>query len=188
MFNLRKKLTSALLLTGLILSACDNPEQKEAKYLERGNQLFDAGEYEKARIEYKNALRIKPTDVELIYRVGMVEDAEGNLRGAFVDFTHAEEQNAHYRPALIKLAEYYVAAGIYDQAQKRIDVVLGDTPDDADAHGLHAAILLRQKDLAGADKEVHAALNKDPANIIGYSVLTGIYRDRRRFNQSADNS
>ena len=46
------------------------PEEKETKYLRRGNTLFQQGEYEKARLEYKNAARIMPTDAEVDYRMG----------------------------------------------------------------------------------------------------------------------
>jgi tetratricopeptide (TPR) repeat protein len=164
-----------LALFCLSLAGCDSPKEKEARYLKRGNELFEQGQFEKARIEYKNAARIQPTDAEVAYRLGLVDEATGDLRSAYIDFTHAEEQDAHFHPALLKLGEYYLAGEQYDEVQKRLDVMLADTPDDADAHALHAALLLRQKDDAGTEKEARAALAKDPANVIAFSVLTGLY-------------
>ncbi|HEU0117616.1 MAG TPA: tetratricopeptide repeat protein, partial [Alphaproteobacteria bacterium] len=62
-------LTSSALCLILILAGCGGtPEQKEARYLKHGNELFDAGDYEKARVEYRNAARAKPTDPEIGYR------------------------------------------------------------------------------------------------------------------------
>lgn len=55
----------------LPLMGCDGPEQKAARYIKRGNALFEEGEPEKARVEYKNARRLKPTDSEPFYRLGL---------------------------------------------------------------------------------------------------------------------
>jgi len=166
---------SSLLLAGLLLTGCGTPEEKEARYLKRGNEFFDRGEYEKARVEYKNAARIKPTEAEPRYRLGLVEEAEGNLRVAFADFLHAEEQDPHFHPTLIKLADYYLVGNQLEQAQKRIDVVLSDLPDDPEGHALRAALLLHQKDYAGTEKEARFALEKDVTNATAYMILTGLY-------------
>nr|MDP9128681.1 tetratricopeptide repeat protein [Pseudomonadota bacterium] len=164
-------------LISLALAACSSPEEKEARYLKRGNDLFDKGQYDAARVEYKNAARLKPTDPEPPYRLGLIEEEQGNIRGAFVDFSHAEQQSAAYHPAILKIAEYYIAAEQYDEAQKRLDIVQHDTPEDPQAHALHAAILLRQKNLGDAETEAKGALAKDPINVTAYSVLTGVYNN-----------
>ncbi|HUY68713.1 MAG TPA: tetratricopeptide repeat protein [Alphaproteobacteria bacterium] len=159
----------------LALAGCGSPQQRAAAYLKRGNQLFAEGQYEKARLEYKNALRLEPASANLAYRLGLVEEAERHYRPAFVDFTHAEEQNAHFAPALLKLAEYYLVAGRLDETQKRIDTVLAKKPNDADAHALHAGVLLRRKDFTGCEKEARFALAQDPGDAVAYAVLAGLY-------------
>src|SRR6185312_9133358 len=159
----------------LTLGACEKPEEKESRYLKRGNELFEQGQFEKARIEYKNAARIKPADPEVVYRFGMLDEAEGDIRGAFDAFTQAEQQDAHFGPALIKLAEYYLTAGREDEAEKRISIALSDNPNNADALSMHAAYLLRQKDFDGAEKEARAALSHDNSNLYAYTVLAGLY-------------
>ncbi len=170
-----KSLIAAFLGLSLLLTGCSSPEQKEANYIKRGNKLFDQGAYEKARIEYKNAARIKPTDWEVRYRIGLVDEAEGNLHAALSDFLAAEQQNAHYKPALLKLGKYFMAANQYDESQKRLDVVFSDSPDEPEAHAIEAGLDLRKKDFPAAETEARAALSKDPANITAYSVLTGLY-------------
>ncbi|MGE3623407.1 MAG: tetratricopeptide repeat protein, partial [Bdellovibrionales bacterium] len=157
------------------LAACDSAEEKEARYIKRGNELFEEGAYEKARLEYKNALRLKPADPEIAYRLGLIDEAQGNFASAFGGFTRAEQQNDRYHPALLKLAEYYIAGGQYERAKERIGKVLADLPDDAGAHALNAAILLRHSDNEGAEKEARLSLSKDPANVTAFSVLAGVY-------------
>jgi tetratricopeptide (TPR) repeat protein len=173
----RKKILAlfGFLALALPLTGCDNPEQKEARYIRHGNALFEKEEFEKARIEYKNAAKIKPTDAEPIYRIGLVDEQEGDLRNAFSNFTAAEQQDVHYHPAALKVAQYFLGAQQLDEARKRIDATLSEDPNDAEAHALSAALLLREKKLDGAEAEARIALAKDPANVSACSALTGIY-------------
>src|SRR5262249_16294676 len=87
----------------------DTPKQKEAKYIQRGNEYFEKEQYLKARIEYKNAAKLVPTDPEIAYRWGLVDEAEDEIRNAFTNFMAAEQQSPHYAPALKKLAHYLIA-------------------------------------------------------------------------------
>jgi tetratricopeptide (TPR) repeat protein len=170
---------SRILCVGLacivFLTGCEKPAQKEAKYIQRGNALYDQGEYDKARLEYKNAEQIMPTDAEPRYRLGLVDESQNDPRNAFANFISAEQQNPHYHPALLKIAQYFIAAEQYNEADHRLNIVLGDMPDDPEGHALRASILLRRKEYDGAEKEARIALAKDPDNITATSVLTGLY-------------
>ncbi len=169
---LRLSLGLALLLC---LSACDNPQQKFTAYIKHGDALFDQEDFEKARLDYKNAARLQPTAAEPLYRLGLVDEAEGDLHNAFDNFEAAEQQDIHFHPAALKIAEYYMAAEQYEEAHKRVDAALAENPDDAEAHALNAALMLREKHLDAAEREAQAALAKDPNNISATSALTGIY-------------
>ena len=169
------KTSAAILLICLALTSCSSPDEKEARHMRKGNALFEAGEYEKARIEYKNALKIKPTEAEIFYRLGLVEEAENNFRDAFNGFTRAEQQDPHFHPALLKVGEYYLAAEEYAETQKRLDTVLTDSPEEPEGRALNAAMLLRHKKFDEAEAEARFALSKEPSNIVAYSVLVGLY-------------
>jgi tetratricopeptide (TPR) repeat protein len=165
----------ALVLLAISLSGCSKPEEKAAQYIKRGNELFDEGKLEKARVEYKNAGRIKPTDPEIAYRMALIDEAEGDFRGAYEGYNIATQQDAHFHPALLKLAEYYLAGDHFDEVSSRIEIVLADNPNDAEGHALRAALLLRQKDYSGTEKEARTALDRDPKNVSAFSVLAGLY-------------
>ncbi len=170
---------SLFAIMALTASGCSSPADKEAKYLKRGSAYLKQKEFDKARIEYRNAMRIAPTDPEVFYRVGLLDEAEGELRNAFVDFNHAIEQNERFAPALLKVAQYYVAAGQTEEAETRVRTVLADNADDPEANGLDAAIKLRNGQDDEAEKQARFALAKDPANITAVSVLTGLYVKRQ---------
>jgi Tfp pilus assembly protein PilF len=82
------------------------------------------------------------------YRLGLVDEAEGDLRNAFANFSHAVEQDPKHYPSLLKLANYYFAAEQFDEAEQRLNTVLAGQPDNPNAHALRAALLLRRHDAA----------------------------------------
>ena len=46
------------------LVGCSGKEERQAKYLERAQQYFDKGDFDKARIETKNVLQINSNNKE----------------------------------------------------------------------------------------------------------------------------
>ncbi|MDD2325611.1 MAG: tetratricopeptide repeat protein [Alphaproteobacteria bacterium] len=172
----RKNWAMAGLLFVLLANAgCDSQDDREAKYLQRGNALFEQKDYARARIEYKNAARIKPSDAQVRYRLGLVDEAEGELRNAFAQFMAAEQQDAHYVPALKRLVHYLIAGGDLGEANKRIQTLLKEAPDDTEVYALHAALLFRSKDYETAEQVAKKALDRDAHCLVAYSVLTGLY-------------
>ncbi|HNS44938.1 MAG TPA: hypothetical protein PKH37_06910, partial [Alphaproteobacteria bacterium] len=171
------KLTLTVLLGSalLFLGGCDSPEEKQEKYILRGDRYLEQRDYVHARLEYKNAAKINPTNVKVIYSLGLVEEAEGNIQLAFSAFMTAEQQDANFEPAVQKLAEFFLTAQQYDEAKIRIERLLTITPNNSMGHALNASLLLRQKNFAAADKEVQRALDLDGKNVVAYSVLSGIY-------------
>lgn len=182
MNNSFRKALFSFVAVGLVLAltACDSPEQKEAKFLRRGNALYEAGAFDKAALEYKNAARLKPTDAEPLYRIGLVAEQKGDLRNAFIGFSAAEQQDAHYSPAVLKVAQYHIAAESLDEARKRIDSVLADDPQNAEAHALSASILLREQKFDQAEEEAQKALKIASDNVSATSALVGIYSAQKQ--------
>ncbi len=167
------------------LAACGKPEEKEAKYVSRGDLLFEKGAFEKAALEYKNALRINPASAEARYKLGLVAESQNDLRNAFESFKAAEQQNGAYHPAVLKVAQYFLVAGQPDEAQKRLDAVLAADPESAKAHALKAALAFQRKQFDEAEKEVQASLAKDPGNVTALSVLINVYRERNETEKAA---
>lgn len=175
-----------ILTTAFFVLNRDTPREKELKYIKRGDELFEQGEYKKARLEYKNAAKINPTNVEVEYRWGLVDEAEGDARNAFFAFMQAERQDPHFHKALLKIAHYYLIGDTPEEAQKRVDTVLADDPNNVEAHAINAAILLRKKDFAATEKEARFALDKDPTNITATAVLTGLYLAQGDINKAGE--
>ena len=57
-------------VTILALTGCSSDEEKLAGYLEKGNAYFEKGEYSSAEIEFKNAAKIDPKNVNAHIKLG----------------------------------------------------------------------------------------------------------------------
>ncbi len=163
-----------LALACLHLGACEKPEDKQARFMRRGAALYAGGQFEKARLEFRNAARIAPLDPGILYHLGLVSEALDDAPRAIAYFQKAEQQDAHFAPAAVKITQYLLAAGHEGPARARVDRVLADDPGNADARALRAALRLRQKEYAAVERELNRAFAKDPGNVIGFTVLSGL--------------
>lgn len=175
-----KTLLLFLALLSFSLAACDSAETKEQKYIARGDAYFAEQDYVRAKLEYRNAARISPTNPKILYSLGLVDEAQGNIKNAFKAFIVAEQQDGQFVPALSKLVHYFLAAEQYAEVERRIDLLLSLAPEDADANAIKGSLFLREKKFDKALEQVKKALSIDSTNIIAYSVYTGIYNNQKQ--------
>ncbi len=170
-----------LFMTCLLFTACKSPEEKHDKYIERGDSYFEQSDYIKARLEYKNAAKIIPSSSEAIYKLGLIEEAEGNYQSAWSAFMVSEQQNPEFLPILLKLSEFFIIGQQTEEANKRIDKILAIDPQHAKAHALKASIYLRDKAFNQAQQEIDLSFKYDQSNLIAYSVQAGMYIAQKKY-------
>ncbi|HBM90616.1 MAG TPA: hypothetical protein DD400_01875, partial [Rhodospirillaceae bacterium] len=163
------------IMTGFMLVACDSPEEKTEAYTKRGNSFFEKKDYNKARVEYRNALKLQPTNAELHYRLALAYEALSDITNAFSSFMTAEMQDSKHLPALIKLAQYYIASQEYDESKQRLDKIIEIAPNNSEAHALRALLLFYLDKSADSEKEARFALQQDDSNVTASIVLSYIY-------------
>jgi tetratricopeptide (TPR) repeat protein len=88
-----------LLAMTLLVAGCGGAESRKAKHLEKGQAFLAAANFEKARVEFRNALQITPTDSEARYENGIVDEKLGNIREAAQFYQGALDANADNDPA-----------------------------------------------------------------------------------------
>ncbi len=177
---------STLVISCSFLVACDSPEEKESKYINRGDIFFEKKDYIRARLEYRNAARISPANPEILYKLGIIDEIQGNIAGALKAFLVAEQQDPDFEPVVIKLSQFYLTVGQYDEVERRVSHILSLNPENADAHALKASLLLKGQKFDEAKKEVEVSLNIDPSNIIAFSVLTGMYIGLKDYDKALE--
>ncbi len=162
------------LAAAFFLAACDGPEEREQAYLEKGRELFEAGDYQKARLEFKNARQINPKGVEALFYLGQIREREANWRGAFAAYSAVLAQDPQHVGATIRLGTIYLYGGDLASAASNAETALTLAPNEADAHALSGAVALRENRLADARAAAERALEIDQDSVPSLSLMSGL--------------
>jgi tetratricopeptide (TPR) repeat protein len=143
--------------------------------MDRGRQYQAQGNYEKAGIEFRNALQIMPKSVEAMYMAGRISERQGNARAALGLYLGVIDEDPANIKARAAAGRVYVFAGQRDRAQEVIGPGLAKSPDDPDLLTVRAAIRQQEGDSAGATADAERALKLNPKNENTLAVLASLY-------------
>jgi tetratricopeptide (TPR) repeat protein len=156
--------------------ACQTDPQKRKTELVTGAERYSAaGEFGKAIIEYKNALKIEPQSAELQYKLGEAYSQNGQLQEAFLSFRKAADLRPDYAPAQLALGRLYLGAKHFEDATKAAQAVLAKDPDSADANILLTEVYATSKGIPQAIKMLQEVLKRHPDSITAYLDLGVLY-------------
>lgn len=177
---LRRKLSTSLVmvvlgLVVLVASGCGGAETREARHLKKGQAFLVAGNFEKARIEFQNALQIAPKDAQARFQMGVVNEKLGNPRQAAQFYQGVIDVDPAHVGARTRLARLYLFSGVPDRALDLIAPALEKHPDDAELLTVRAAARAQQKDTAAAMADAERAVALAPSNEDAVAVLAGMY-------------
>ena len=126
--------TFVLVVASLLASATTSCSPKGSSQLEAANRYFAAGEYDKAEIEYKNALQAtKGQSAHAIARLGLIYLDEGRIRQSVPYLLKARELQPENLEVRNKLGMLYVSSGKFKEAREEAEYILTRKPTDEDA-------------------------------------------------------
>lgn len=147
--------------------------------MQRGIALFEAHDYEKARLEFSNTLQLQPTNGDAYYYLGRIFDAQEMIPEAVRSFAAAVAQNPNHQDAAIRLGRYYALGGRNDEALKLADkIVEVSASQNAEAFALRASLRAAVNDLGRAEADARHALALDPSSVMASAALAGVYQRR----------
>lgn len=152
----RITLCLAFFLSVSLLAACESAEQRAQKHFEKGMVLLEAGDTDRALIEFRNVFKLNGFHREARFVYAQVEEQRGNISGAYGQYLRLVEQypdDLEGRRALARLA---VETGNWDDVERHVAVAKGLAPDDTLVQAISAALeyhnaLLRQDMQAAAN-------------------------------------
>lgn len=143
----RGRMMVALLLGVLAFVGCmRSPEAKSAAYIEAGKKLLEKKDPARAILQFRNAAQATPKSAEAYYQLGLAYLAAADLRNGVVSLRRALELNPKHAGARFRLADLMTNASdpeMLKDAQQRLEALLQDTPENADA--LHSLALTELK-------------------------------------------
>jgi tetratricopeptide (TPR) repeat protein len=152
-FNKARVLLLVVIAAVAGTSCSRSPEAQKARHLERGEKFFARKDYKDAIIEYRNVLRIEPTNAVAIRRLGLAHYQTGQFRDAFPYLRKATELTPQDEDVRLKLGTILLVAQRPDDARAQATAVL-----DRDAKNFEGLILL--VDSARKPAEIDAALKR----------------------------
>jgi tetratricopeptide (TPR) repeat protein len=168
-------ISASLIASALHLAGCSSSEEREARYLERARASFDAGDYEKARVDIKNVLQINASNAQARLLFARLEERQQNWQQMYANLSAAVEADPSLWEARVKLAELLVASNQINQANEQIDAVIAQVPDHPEALSVRAGVLFRQGKSAEAELLCKQILEKNPGHITATGLLAAIY-------------
>src|SRR5882762_1198932 len=176
----RTALVSALVGLSLVFCGC-SPQAREARYLASGKKMMEKNDYQRATIQFMNAVKVMPRDAEAHYRLALAYLASRNYLAAGASLRRAVELNPKHRDAQLKLAEVYAAAPAnakgrpyLELSQKTAQDLLTSGESSAELLDILATTELKLGDLEAAQKTLQEAVTKFPKDLTSAVQLARI--------------
>ncbi len=172
-------------LTLIGLNACGGAEARKAGFIERGREYLEAANFEKARVEFSNALQVDPGDAQARYYAGVVAEKLGNPRDAVGNYQAAIERDPARDDARAALGRLYLFAGLPDKALELVEPVLAKKPDAASLLIVRGGAKGQKGDLAAALQDGERAVKLAPNDEYAVALLASLYKRQGRTNEAS---
>jgi tetratricopeptide (TPR) repeat protein len=173
-------------LACLCLMACG---KSATEYIQRGNQLYTAGHYSDATLNYRNALKKAPNSGEAYYRLGLALLKQNQVGEAYQAFNHAVSLDPKNIPAKIQLANLSLLvyardprhpAVLYKQAQSIADELLKPGGDRVQGLRIKGSLALIDNQAPAAVQALQDAARIAPNNAdVGGELAQALLRDNQ---------
>ena len=174
---LRLAAIAAALAGVVVIAGCGGAQSRYESYMKRAEQFYSQGNYSKASVEYRNAMRILPQDQKARVMAARCAEKLGRIREAASLYQAVSDSNPHNLEARAGMARVLLLGGMPDQAIKLLDTGLAENPNHVELLTLRAAARTQLKDFAGAMSDADHALKIAPHDEDAVSVRAGLYTE-----------
>jgi len=169
-------LAAALLST--LLAGCGGADTRRGEHMQRGQEYFAAENWEKARVEFRNALQVSPDDPEARFMNARVAEKLNNLGDAARLYQSTIDIAPDHPRARAALGRMYVFGGAPDKALEIVAPALEKHPDDPDLLTVRGAARVQKKDRDGAFEDAEKAYKVAPENENVAALLASLYQQK----------
>jgi tetratricopeptide (TPR) repeat protein len=164
----------AALAAIVALAGCSGGQARKLEFMARGRAFMAQGDYQKARVEFRNALQIAPKDADVRYLNGLVVEKLGESVAAAQFYQGALDERPDDVEACARLARLYFIYGNSKKALELVRPALVKHPNDPALLTVRAAARSHLND-PGALADAEKAYKLAPRSEDTVAILTGIY-------------
>jgi tetratricopeptide (TPR) repeat protein len=159
----------------LLVAACAGPEAQRAEHVAAGWKYIDASNFDKARVEFANALKIEARDAEARFGAGRAAEGLQDYRVALGHYQAAVDANPAETRSRVAMARLLFFGGLLDESERHVKEALAIDPRQAEALAVRGAIALARGDAAAARADVDQALAIDADSAYALSLSSSLY-------------
>jgi putative PEP-CTERM system TPR-repeat lipoprotein len=167
--------TSIAAILLLAASACTrDPQVKAQKYVASGDAYLAKHENNRALIEYKRAVQVRPEWADAHYKLAKVYELEGDAPNAYHEYARTGDLDLSNTDAQVKAGALLLAAGEFEAARTRAELALKAAPDSAPANILLGNALAGLNETDKAVKQIEQAISLDPSYAPAWTALGAV--------------
>src|SRR5437899_6027101 len=151
------------ILAATLITGCTK-EARKARLLSEANAYFKAGNYDKAKLAYLNALQLDPQNALAFERIGAMWQDDGAPLRAAGFLKRASELDPKNIQNRIRLARCYEAVGRSADAKNEALKVLEQAPDNGDAIVTLTETARTKEDIEAAEEQLQKFPKKNDAS------------------------
>jgi tetratricopeptide (TPR) repeat protein len=186
---------SALILALLAAACTMNPQKRKATFVRSADKYASMGDFNKAIIQYRNALRIDPTSADIHYKLGQAFFQDGQFQESYRELLEAGRLNPEHVPTQLALAGLYVLAGRgktdpseaernFDEAIRTARSILDKHPDEMEAELFLASAYAGKNDFPHAVAILQQVIATHADYVPAYLELGMMYAAQRKMDDA----
>jgi tetratricopeptide (TPR) repeat protein len=178
-------LVFALSVLAIAAAGCSKQDDSKEARLNRAKEAFAAGQYSKAETEYREVLRLAPSDAVAMRELGIIYFDQGQLRQAYPLLQQSAEKTPDDWELQLKLGLTYLGGGDRKQAREAALRILDKQPGHEDALLLLVDSARTPEEIEDARKLIASLRGKDQDRA-GYHLALGALDLRQQNDARAE--
>lgn len=180
------KIGSIVIACSLLLQtiACSSPEETAQDHLQKGKELFENGEFDKALLELKTSSQNSDKFGEAYYYMALLDEKNNNFKSMRQNLIKALELEPGLAPAKLKLGKIDILFGDLDKALEQAESVLASESSNTDAELIKASVYIKQLKKDQAAEIVNKVLNDNPYNVDALSIQAALLFEKNEIDQA----
>nr|WP_305888564.1 tetratricopeptide repeat protein [Methylomonas sp. SURF-2] len=167
-------------------TACDSPDELAENHLQKGKELLDKGEYDKAILELKTSAQSSDQRSETYYYMALLDEKSNNFKSMRENLKKTLELDPANIDARQKLGKVDLLFGDFDSALEHADFVLRANPGNEEAKLLRATVLIRQKKNEQASEIIDSVIAVNMKNTDALSLKAGLMFEENKLEQALE--